>query len=183
MMKRFSGLLWLRLRRSRRRRWRTRNRPTSCCATGWPPIPPIRTSRRTSRVFPISRRPISPPRSNFARSLRNRRGARCTSSAAPTPPTGKCRKRSRAWRKAADKGSTSAMVELGVLYGTGAGVARDEAQARKLFERAAKPAIRAASPILPRSAAAAVRRPIPRGRGNCWRRLPRPMRRRNISSA
>jgi TPR repeat protein len=43
-----------------------------------------------------------------------------------------------AWRKAADKGSTSAMVELGVVYGTGAGVARDEAQARKLFERAAE---------------------------------------------
>jgi uncharacterized protein len=43
-----------------------------------------------------------------------------------------------AWRKAADKGSTSAMVELGVLYGTGADVARDEAQARKLFERAAQ---------------------------------------------
>src|SRR5882757_8251562 len=43
-----------------------------------------------------------------------------------------------AWRKAADKGSTSAMVELGVLYGTGAGVTRDEAQARKLFERAAQ---------------------------------------------
>jgi uncharacterized protein len=43
-----------------------------------------------------------------------------------------------AWRKAADKGSTSAMVELGVLYGTGAGVARDESQARKLFERAAQ---------------------------------------------
>ncbi len=42
-----------------------------------------------------------------------------------------------AWRKAADKGSTSAMVELGVVYGTGAGVAKDEAQARKLFERAA----------------------------------------------
>jgi uncharacterized protein len=42
------------------------------------------------------------------------------------------------WRKAADKGSTSAMVELGVLYGTGAGVAKDEAQARKLFERAAE---------------------------------------------
>ena len=42
-----------------------------------------------------------------------------------------------AYRKAADKGSTSAMVELGVLLGTGAGVARDEAQARKLFERAA----------------------------------------------
>jgi uncharacterized protein len=43
-----------------------------------------------------------------------------------------------AWRKAADKGSTSAMVELGVLYGTGAGVAKDEDQARKLFERAAQ---------------------------------------------
>jgi TPR repeat protein len=43
-----------------------------------------------------------------------------------------------AWRKASDKGSTSAMVELGVLYGTGAGVARDETQAKKLFERAAE---------------------------------------------
>jgi TPR repeat protein len=43
-----------------------------------------------------------------------------------------------AWRKAADKGSTSAMVELGVAYGTGSGVARDESQARKLFERAAE---------------------------------------------
>ena len=43
-----------------------------------------------------------------------------------------------AWRKAADKGSSSAMVELGVLYGTGEGVARDVAQARKLFERAAQ---------------------------------------------
>jgi TPR repeat protein len=43
-----------------------------------------------------------------------------------------------AWRKASDKGSTSAMVELGVVYGTGAGVAKDEAQARKLFERAAE---------------------------------------------
>ncbi len=43
-----------------------------------------------------------------------------------------------AWRKAADKGSTAAMVELGVAYGTGSGVARDEAQARKLFEKAAQ---------------------------------------------
>jgi TPR repeat protein len=42
-----------------------------------------------------------------------------------------------AYRKAADKGSTTAMVELGVLLATGAGVAKDEAQARKLFERAA----------------------------------------------
>jgi TPR repeat protein len=42
-----------------------------------------------------------------------------------------------AYRKAADKGSTSAIVDLGVLFGTGSGVAKDEAQARKLFERAA----------------------------------------------
>ena len=42
-----------------------------------------------------------------------------------------------AWRKAADKGSSAAMVELGVAYGTGTGVAKDEAQARKLLERAA----------------------------------------------
>lgn len=43
-----------------------------------------------------------------------------------------------AWRRAADKGSTSAMVELGVMFGTGEGVQKDEAQARKLFERAAE---------------------------------------------
>jgi TPR repeat protein len=43
-----------------------------------------------------------------------------------------------AYRKAADKGSTAAMVELGVIFGTGAGVPKDEAQARKLFERAAE---------------------------------------------
>jgi len=42
-----------------------------------------------------------------------------------------------AWRKAADKGSTSAMVELGVALGTGNGVAKDPAQAHSLFERAA----------------------------------------------
>jgi uncharacterized protein len=42
-----------------------------------------------------------------------------------------------AYRKAADKGSTSAMVELGVMLATGSGVPKDQAQARKLFERAA----------------------------------------------
>src|SRR6266700_4933592 len=51
---------------------------------------------------------------------------------------GQTREAIAAWRKAADKGSSSAMVELGVLYGTGAGVAKDEAQARKLLERAAE---------------------------------------------
>jgi uncharacterized protein len=43
-----------------------------------------------------------------------------------------------AYRNAADRGSMSAMVELGVMYGTGSGVRKDEAQARKLFERAAE---------------------------------------------
>lgn len=43
-----------------------------------------------------------------------------------------------AFRKAADKGSTSAMVELGVVYATGSGVAKDDAKARQLFERAAE---------------------------------------------
>ncbi|MEP7032073.1 MAG: tetratricopeptide repeat protein [Pseudolabrys sp.] len=42
------------------------------------------------------------------------------------------------YRKAVDKGSTTAMVELGVLYGTGTGIAKDPAEARKLFERAAQ---------------------------------------------
>jgi uncharacterized protein len=43
-----------------------------------------------------------------------------------------------AYRKAADRGSTSAMVELGVLLAAGSGVPKDEAKARKLFERAAE---------------------------------------------
>jgi TPR repeat protein len=43
-----------------------------------------------------------------------------------------------AYRKAADKGSSAAMVELGVMYGTGAGIAKDPAKARELFERAVK---------------------------------------------
>ncbi len=43
-----------------------------------------------------------------------------------------------AFRKAADKGSSSAMVELGVMYAAGTGVPKDDAQARSYFERAAK---------------------------------------------
>ncbi|HUD85826.1 MAG TPA: tetratricopeptide repeat protein [Xanthobacteraceae bacterium] len=43
-----------------------------------------------------------------------------------------------AYRKAADKGSTSAMVELGILLASGSSVAKDEAQAHDLFERAAE---------------------------------------------
>jgi uncharacterized protein len=43
-----------------------------------------------------------------------------------------------AYRKAADKGSTSAMVDLGVLYAAGSGVPKDQDQAQKLFQRAAQ---------------------------------------------
>ncbi len=42
-----------------------------------------------------------------------------------------------AYRKAADKGSTAAMVELGVIYGTGTGLPKNSDEARKLFKRAA----------------------------------------------
>jgi TPR repeat protein len=43
-----------------------------------------------------------------------------------------------AFRKAADKGSTSAMAELGARLATGSGVAKDDAAARKLLERSAE---------------------------------------------
>ena len=43
-----------------------------------------------------------------------------------------------AFRQAADKGNSSAMVELGVMLGTGNGVATDTGQARALFEKAAE---------------------------------------------
>jgi uncharacterized protein len=42
-----------------------------------------------------------------------------------------------AYRKAADKGSTAAMVALGTMYENGSGVAKDDTQARALFQRAA----------------------------------------------
>jgi TPR repeat protein len=42
-----------------------------------------------------------------------------------------------AYHKAADAGSTSAMVELGIMLATGSGVARDQAKAEELFKRAA----------------------------------------------
>ena len=87
-----------------------------------------------------------------------------------------------AWRKAADKGSSSAMVELGVLYGTGAGVARDEAQARKLFERAAEAGNPRGVTNLAALGGGAERRRIRHGRGSCWRGPPKPMPNRSTSS-
>ena len=88
-----------------------------------------------------------------------------------------------AYRKAADKGSTSAMVELGVLYGTGAGVAKDHEPRRANYSSARRrPAIRAASPISLRSRAAAVRRQMPRNARHAFVRLRRPIRRSAISA-
>ena len=43
-----------------------------------------------------------------------------------------------AYRKAADKGSTAAMVELAGLYAAGNGIAKDAAQARALYQHAAE---------------------------------------------
>ncbi len=43
-----------------------------------------------------------------------------------------------AWRKAAERGSTAAMAELGARLASGAGAAKDEAAGRRLLERAAE---------------------------------------------
>ena len=88
-----------------------------------------------------------------------------------------------AWRKAADKGSTSAMVELGVLYGTGAGVARDEdagAQTVRARRRGRQSAWRYQSRCAFRRRCGVE---SGAGRGACWQEPPRPMPKRSISSA
>jgi uncharacterized protein len=82
-----------------------------------------------------------------------------------------------AFRKAADKGSTAAMIQLGVMYAAGTGVAKDEGEARKYFERAA-PAISLRCRAMPGT------RPIPPRLARCWRKRPTPIRpRRSFSSA
>jgi TPR repeat protein len=86
-----------------------------------------------------------------------------------------------AWRKAADKGSNSAMVELGVLYGKGAGAAKDEAQARKLFERAAAAGNPRGISNLAALGGGASADPVQTR--TCWRRQAKPIPRRSISSA
>ena len=89
-----------------------------------------------------------------------------------------------AFRKAADKGSTAAMVELGVLLATGSGVPKDEAQARKLFERAAQGGNPRGVANLAGCRTPARRRRIPPRREPCWRKRRRPIqRKRSISSA
>ncbi len=86
----------------------------------------------------MSRRPTSRPRSNIAERAGNSSRRALYQLGRAYAANRQMPEAMAAWRKAADKGSTSAMVELGVLYGTGAGVPKDEAQARKLFERAAQ---------------------------------------------
>src|ERR1700738_2258959 len=68
-----------------------------------------------------------------------------------------------AWRKAADKGSTSAMVELGVAMARALAWPGTNPRRENCSSAPLKPAIRAASPISPHSpAVAAARRRIPR---------------------
>ena len=74
------------------------------------------------------------------------------------------------------------MVELGVLLRHRAGVAKDPAAARKLFERAAQ----AGNPRAVANLAAVNggTPPDPARPAPCWRRAPRPIRRtRNFNSA
>ena len=118
--------------------WRMRNRPISCCATVSPPIPPIPTSRPTSKGVPDIAASDIATAIKFCKSAANSSRRAMYQLGRAYAANRQTAEAMAAWRKAADKGSTSAMVELGVLYGTGAGVASDEAQARKLFERAAQ---------------------------------------------
>ena len=109
-----------------------RSPPILCCAIGSQPIPAIRTSRPTSRESPEI------AQSDIATAIKFCKNASASSRRAMYE-LGRAYAANRqmseavsAWRKAAEKGSTSAMVELGVLLGTGSGVAKDQAEARKL---------------------------------------------------
>src|SRR5262245_22699542 len=78
-----------------------------------------------------------------------------------------------AYRKAAEKGSTSAMVELGVLLATGSGVAKDEAQARKRsacwsVSRKIAPTSPAAAPTMSANSASTSRLPWPSSVGDVF---------------
>ena len=168
--------------RSRRRP--RRNRPISCCATGSPPIPPIRTSRPTSRARPTSRRPTSRPRSNICKIAAG-------SSRRALYQLGRAyaanRQLPEAHRRLAQGGRQGLDVGDGrtrrALRHRRRGRARTRPRRENCSSAPPKPAIRAASPILPRCPAAAARPPIRRGRASCWRRPPRPMRKRSTSSA
>lgn len=88
-----------------------------------------------------------------------------------------------AWRKAADKGSTSAMVELGVFMRPEPALRKMKPQPQSCLSAQRRAAILAASATSRRSRARAAHRPpILSARAACLRKPPRPMPRRNSSS-
>ena len=109
-----------------------------------------------------------------------RRAARCISSAAPMPPTGKCRKRSAPGARRPTRARPRRWSNSACSTGPAPALPGTRRRPENCSSAPPKPAIRAASPISPRSAAAA-RRPIRRARGSYWPRPPRPMRKRSIS--
>jgi len=89
-----------------------------------------------------------------------------------------------AYRKAADKGSTSAMVELGVLLATGSGVAKSKPRRASCSSAPPRAGIPAAPPISRPSTRAAAQRRSPSRPEPCWRkRRKRIRRKRSINSA
>ena len=116
----------------------TPNPPISCCATGSPPIPPIRTSRPTSKALPRSRRRTSQPRSSSARPRRARRGARCTSSAAPMPPVSRCRMRSPLFARRPTRAAPRPWPNSARGLRADRALQKTKRKARKLLERAAE---------------------------------------------
>ena len=118
--------------------WLTRNPPISFCATGSPPIPPTRTSRPTSKAWPRSRRRIMSTAIKFCKTASGASRRAMYQLGRAYAASGQGPDAVAAFRKAADKGSTSAMAELGARLASGSGVAKDEAQARKLLERSAE---------------------------------------------
>ena len=109
------------------------------------------------------------------------RAGRCTSSGAPMPPAGNCRKppppgARRLTRVDIGHGRTRR------AHGTGTGVTKDEAQARKLFERAGNAGNPRGVANLAALSGGAGTPSDPARRESCWRKPRRPMRKRNISS-
>ena len=148
--------------------------------------PDRRRSRRSGQAHGRQRHPRIAPSDvataiKFCKTASAAHVERFTNSGAPTQPTsnygsGRC------WRKAADKGSTSAMVELGVMLGTGLGFPRTRPRRASCSSALPRPAIRAASPTLRRSSSG-TRRRIPSRRHPCWRKRRRQIqRKRSINS-
>src|SRR5437016_367067 len=112
---------------------RTLNRPTSRCATGSPPIPPIRTNRRTSQVSPPSRRPISRPRSNSAEAQFQLGVMAAEGTGGPKDDVP-----ARAlFEKAAAQNHAEALLWMGAFAEIGRGGPKDASAAKAYYEKAA----------------------------------------------